>query len=143
MVEYVPFKPSHWSEVELLPSREAGMTCPEGILTSEALGYLVGNSWSCRVDDMTVACGGAVEVWPGRHNAWCYMTDPAMRHIRGITGKAREVLALPKGRIECTVRVDFEPGHKWMKILGFEVETPLLKAYGPYGEDHTGYVRFN
>lgn len=112
-------------------------------MTLEALESLKGNSWSARENDMAIACGGAVEVWPGRYNAWCYMTDRGMRYIRGITQKAKEVLALPKGRIECTVRVDFEPGHKWMKILGFEVETPLMRAYGPYGEDHVGYVRFN
>ena len=40
-----------------------------------------------------------------------------------------------------TVLKDFKQGHRWAKILGFELETPTLRAYGPAGEDHAGYVR--
>lgn len=50
-------------------------------------------------------------------------------------------LAKIRGRIEMTVRADFTKGQRWAQLLGFSVETPVLKNYGPLGEDHTGYVR--
>ena len=60
-----------------------------------------------------------------------------------IAGAVQRALGRVKGRVEFTVRADFEKGHRWAKMLGFTVESPLLRAYGPLGEDHVGYVRFN
>ncbi len=48
-----------------------------------------------------------------------------------------------KGRMEFTVRKDFAAGHVFARLLGFEVETPCMKSYGPFGEDHVGYIRMN
>jgi hypothetical protein len=42
-----------------------------------------------------------------------------------------------------TVRKDFVQGHRWAQMLGFEMETPEMKAYDPQGATHVGYVRFN
>lgn len=104
---------------------------------------LEGNAWSCWAGASVVACGGTIEVWPGRNLAWCLLTRPALGGIRQITNAAAEVVATPLGRVEATVRADYPRGHRWMEILGFELETPLLKQYGPHGEDHVGYVRIN
>jgi hypothetical protein len=41
------------------------------------------------------------------------------------------------------VRADFEMGNRWAKMLGFEVETPLMKNYWPGGIDAVGYVKHN
>lgn len=101
------------------------------------------NSWTGVEDGDPVVCAGTILQWPGRHTAWAYLnpaTGPAM--MRATREVGRKILNV-KGRIEFTVRCDFENGHRWAKLLGFEVETPLLKAYGPDGEDHVGYVRFN
>jgi hypothetical protein len=60
-----------------------------------------------------------------------------------ITKTIRRYLAQVGGRIELTVRADFEAGQRWVRALGFHIETPRLEAFGPEGEDHIGYVRFN
>ena len=44
---------------------------------------------------------------------------------------------------ESTVRRDFALGQRWARMLGFEIETPVLRQFGPEGEDHVGYVKFN
>lgn len=101
------------------------------------------NTWSCLIDGEPVAVGGTIELWPGRHQAWALFVPDAGRYMVLITGAAARTLEKVKGRIEMTVRQDYEKGHRWARMLRFEVETPELKAYGPEGESHVGYVRFN
>ncbi len=141
--ELIPFQAEHWIEVSALPLVEAGMPAPKGVATLEMGEALVGNAWSCKVGDLIVACGGTVQVWKGRNTAWLYMTPFGLPYKHTILKKAKEVLSIPKGRIECTACANLAHRIRWMKFLGFEVESPLLKAYGPFGEDHVGYVRFN
>jgi hypothetical protein len=101
------------------------------------------NCWTVVQDGKPIACGGTLLQWPGRHQAWMYMAPQTSRHMRFITHAVQSGLEKIKGRIEFTVRADFAQGHRWAKMLGFSVETPCLKDYGPEGEDHVGYVRFN
>jgi hypothetical protein len=101
------------------------------------------NSWSAVVDGKPIACGGTICHWPGRHQAWMYMTPQTSGHMRFITRAVQSGLEKVKGRIEFTVRADFPQGQRWAEMLGFGVETPCLKGYGPQGEDHIGYTRFN
>ena len=101
------------------------------------------NSFTLVVNNMPVLCGGTFEQWPGRHVAWAYLNKTTGKHMLWTTRKARDILGAVKGRLEMTVRSDFAAGQRWAKMLGFEVETPRLRQYGPEGEDHIGYVRFN
>lgn len=101
------------------------------------------NSWTAVLDGAPVACGGTLLQWPGRHQAWMYMNEGTGPHMLPLTKAVARALGGVKGRVEFTVRADFAQGHRWARLLGFEVETPLLKGYGPEGEDHVGYVRFN
>jgi hypothetical protein len=103
------------------------------------------NSWTAVVDGEPVACGGTIEQWKGRHNAWTYMSPRSSRHMMLITRAVLRNLETIKGRIELTVVRDFEQGHRWARMLGFSIENPpgILQAFGPLGEDHVGYVRFN
>lgn len=98
-------------------------------------------SYTLVVDGLPIACAGVIRQWPGRYVAWAYLVRGSLRHLPWISQTCRANLATVKGRIEFTVRKDFLPGQRWARELGFEVETPLLRAYGPRGEDHIGYVR--
>jgi hypothetical protein len=137
----VPFRRWHYEWLVAAGDAAEGknMRIAEGIL--EQLERQ--NSWTGVADGDPVVCGGTIAQWPGRHTAWVYLNPaagPAM--VRATREVGRKILDV-RGRIEFTVRCDFRNGHRWAKLLGFEVETPLLKAYGPEGEDHVGYVRFN
>lgn len=103
----------------------------------------VENSWTAVVDGDPVVCAGTLQQWPGRYIAWAYMAQDSGPHMLWLTREAKKGLSKLKGRVELTVRSDFPAGIKWAEMLGFKVETPLLKAYGPSGEDHIGFVRFN
>lgn len=136
----VPFRPWHYAWLVGNPSDgPVSVKISELMLTQMA----VENSWTGVVDGSPIACAGTVRQWPGRHTAWAYLSPETGKHMRWVTKETLIVLAAIKGRIELTVRCDFELGHRWAKMLGFEVETPVMKGFGPFGEDHTGYVRWN
>lgn len=102
------------------------------------------NSYTGIVDGDVVFCAGTIAQWPTRHIGWALLHERLSRaHMLWITREVRAGLARVRGRIEFTVRTDFPQGQRWAEAIGFHVETPLLKAYGPEGEDHVGYVRMN
>jgi hypothetical protein len=101
------------------------------------------NSWTAFVNDDVVACGGTIEVWHGRHLAWAQLNKTSAQHMLFITKAALSALQKVEGRIEMSVQRDFRAGHKWAHMLGFGIETMDMLRYGPNGETHTGYVRFN
>lgn len=101
------------------------------------------NTWTAVVDGVPVAAGGTIELWDRRHQAWAYLGKDARKAIFAISRTAYDVVHRVKGRVECTARLDFLPAQKWAKMLGFEVETPCLRSYGPAGESHIGFVLFN
>ena len=131
----VPFRRWH---VEWLLSGEKSPYDIETLMQMEKQ-----NSWTAVGDGKPVACGGTVLQWPGRSLAWTCMGPESGRHMRWLTREASRVLGAVRGRVEATVRRDFDLGHRWARMLGFAVETPVLEAYGPQGEDHVGYVRMN
>lgn len=100
-------------------------------------------SWTLFYNGNPVCAGGYVPLWPGRYLGWAFLNTLTPKHMLPITRYSRKVMALPVGRVEISVRSDFAPGQRWAELLGFKIETPLLRAYGPKGEDHIGYVRFN
>lgn len=94
-------------------------------------------------DGMPVAAGGTIELWANRHMGWTMLPITSAPHMTAVTREARRRLAAVKGRIEMTVLLSFDAGHRWAELLGFEVETPVLRHYGPDGADFVGYVRIN
>ena len=139
MIELVPFIREHRASLESAGSGENSKFTlkPQLLQTMEAQ-----NSWTIMADGFPVACGGTIEHWPGRHQAWAQVSRHAGPHMKAVTRLSRQVLSLATGRIEMTVRKDFKPGQQWARLLGFSIETPLMPKYGPEGEDHVGYVLF-
>ena len=129
----VPFRLPHWKW--LGPDVEGELDFPP------SPGLELPTSWTAMVDGDPVAIGGTWEVWPGRHIAWAAMNAAVRPHMGYVTAAARRVLDAAEGRVEMTVRKDFEQGHRWARLLGFQVETPELLHYGRKGETHVGYVR--
>ena len=120
---------------------EGGKTYDLGATTLAELE--LGRNWTAVVDGDPVACGGAVEQWPGRNMVWLYSGKMCATHMLWLTREALKIVAAIPGRLELTVRHDFAPGHRWARMLGFEIETPVLRAYAPDGANHVGYSRVN
>lgn len=133
----VPFCSWHVAWLE-----KHGLSEKYGLLSPEVLADLQGSAITVVLDDMPLACGGALEYWPGRSQLWAFLNaEHSPKHMMAITHAARALIRPLKGRIEFTVRRDFDAGHRWARALRFDVETPLLSSFGINGEDHTGYVR--
>ena len=129
----VPFRLPHWKW--LGPHVEGESDFPP------APGLELPTSWTVVVDGDPIAIGGTWPIWPGRHIAWAAVSAKAAPHMLYVTRAAERILRAAPGRIEMTVREDFERGHEWARLLGFKVETPQMLRYGRNGETHVGYVR--
>lgn len=141
ILEVVAFEPEHHTALEADAAPVGGAT---GLVTYPMLRLMASNpSLTLLADGRPVACGGVLQQWPGRYSGWAFLNPSSARHMVAVTRGTRNLLDALVGRIEMTVRVDFHAGHRWAKMLGFEIETPLLRAFGPEGEDHVGYVRLN
>ncbi len=99
------------------------------------------NSWTAVVDGNVIACAGTQQQWPGRHQAWAFMTYATKDHMLWLTRSVREKISLLKGRIDFTVRSDFAAGHRWAELLEFQPEAHF-EQWGPEAESHIQYVRF-
>jgi len=97
--------------------------------------------WAILSDGMPVCVFGFIQIFPRRWELWGLVDLDGFGDTRFAM---REFWRITKGmgRIECTVRVGFEKGHALVKALGFTAEAPLMRGYGPDGEDHVGYVGF-
>lgn len=138
----VPFKRWHYDWLAAAGARaEGGLVSVLDDFTLDQLER--GLSWTGVVDGAPVICAGMMQQWKGRHTAWAYVARGTLPHMAWITEETRKRIAAVPGRVEFTVRKDFRAGQRWAKALGFEVEAPLLRAFGPQGEDHVGFVRVN
>lgn len=135
--QIVPFKRWH---LEWLEARSpAGFAFDDSLRSS----LETQNTWTAVLDGEAIACGGTVMQWPGRHLAWMHLGPHTAKHMLWLTREVKNKLKTVQGRVEMSVRYDFEPGHRWATMLGFWLETPRLTAWGPDGADHSGYVRIN
>ena len=140
-LEVVPFRAWHYSWlVTTGKCTEGGSFQPSSAMLAQ---LEMQNTWTGVVDGDPIVVGGTIVQWPGRYLAWAYFLPGTLKLMPQITMAAERIFSSVTGRIEFTVRRDFRAGQRWARTLGFKVETPVLEAFGPEGEDHVGYVRFN
>lgn len=100
-----------------------------------------GVAWTAEADGQILGIGGLAAQWENRAIAWTLLSGDVGKYFVQLHRAVKDVLVKsPYVRIEATVDVGFEPGHRWMKMLGFEVEG-YLKAYRPDGGDQIMYAR--
>jgi len=89
-----------------------------------------------------VGAGGVAPIYAHRAMAWAFLGANSGPYMHQITRKARQLFELyPAKRIEMLVDYKFDAGHRWAKVLGFEVEAARMRMSGIYGDDETMYVR--
>lgn len=100
------------------------------------------DSWTGWIGWEPIICAGTVPIWLGRYAAWAYLSRRAQRHMPAIHRAVKRYLDEFDGRrLEIAVACDFAAGHRWARMLGFEMEAERMRAYSPLGEDHALYVR--
>ena len=89
-----------------------------------------------------IAAGGCAPIYKHRAIAWAFLGADSGPYMHQITRKARQLFEMyPAERLEMLVNYEFEAGHRWAKVLGFDVEAPRMRKSGIYGDDETMYVR--
>lgn len=87
-----------------------------------------------------VFCAGIMEFWANRGEAWAILDKNCKPYFLQIHNAVRNFLhSCPIKRIEATVDVSFEAGHRWVRALGFELEAPRMTAYRVGGIDAALY----
>ena len=100
-----------------------------------------GLAWTAEHNSKILAIAGVEPQWENRAIAFALIAESAGQFFPAIHKAVRDFLVrAPYRRIEATVDVGFEQGHRWIKMLGFEIEG-YMKAYRPDGADMLLYAR--
>lgn len=92
-------------------------------------------------DGIVWGCAGIIELEPHRCQAWALIRD-GIGHVFPVYHREVHRFLCKSGynRVEMAVRVGFEQGERWGKMLGFELEG-YMKRYYPNGDDAYLYAR--
>lgn len=135
----VPFEPGHLRTLSLQPSQ--AWLGPRLKPEYGASLLKAGPCFTALEGDEVLGCAGVMNMWEGRVMAWALISaDAGKNFIRIFKAIKRFVDSHPADRIEATVDVNFEEGHRLMKMLGFEYEG-LARKYLPDGRDVCLYAR--
>jgi hypothetical protein len=139
MLEVFKFKPADLDELRLQPAQEylAAFVGRPGY--GQEL-VEAGPCYTGRYHGKIVICAGVVNLWQGRGSAWALLAGDAGKCMRQIHREVETFLDnCGIRRVEAYVYPDFEPGHRWARMLGFEREG-LMRAF-QQGADMYMYSR--
>lgn len=92
--------------------------------------------------DEVLGCGGVIEMWEGRAVAWAMLAGNIGNRFLLIHRAVKKFFdTVDYRRIEATVDVGFNPGVRWVEMLGFRLETERMKGFLPNGADAAMYVK--
>lgn len=98
--------------------------------------------YACIANGEVLGVGGVMPQLWGGGLAWAWMSRKWRKHAREATEGVNKILNESDfPRIEVGILVDFKAGHVWAKMLGFELETPVARKWGPDLKDYSIYTR--
>lgn len=134
MIQFVPMTQDHLMAIRAVVAGGEQ-------LTAQVIEDLVDIGGVAAVDGDVLAVAGIMPQWKGSGLGWSFLARGWRRHAKRITREVERYLrASEYHRIETAVKIDFAPGHKWAERLGFYLETPLARKWGPDGEDYSLYA---
>jgi hypothetical protein len=101
-----------------------------------------GPCWSAVHDGQVIACAGLVLYWRGRAGTWCMIGADFPRrawpwlHKQVCRRLAQAVRELRLRRVEAEALAGWQPGARWLRLLGFSPEGDM-PAFGHDGADYT------
>lgn len=140
MMVKVPFLSVHLDDIALQAGQHDMVEFLEQDGYAEML-EAVDGSYSVFKDGVLMGCGGLASQGNGRALAWTLITAMCEgTDMIAVTKIVRDAIVNSKyRRIEAIVRGDFEAGHKWMRLLGFKLETEHGMA-GWFNDGEKGYL---
>lgn len=135
----VPYQAEHFERLRIQDAQ-----AKEYLAVSGAQAKALENEYAFTALDgeVVLGCGGLYEINQCRGLVWAYVGSEAGKHFTAIHRAVKSFLDIaPHPRIEADVAYDFAPGHRWIKLLGFELETACRKNFFPDGGAAACYVR--
>lgn len=134
-----PYKAEHLLDFQL----QEGQLYSTPAITPEYAKMLEGQfSFAGIHEGKVLAVGGVMELWENRALVWLMVDRHAGPHFVSIHKAVKRLLdAVPYPRLEADTPCEFEPGHRWLKMLGFELEAPRMRSYRVDGGDSALYAR--
>ncbi|TQV80771.1 GNAT family acetyltransferase [Denitrobaculum tricleocarpae] len=100
-----------------------------------------GNAFTAIKGGRVLGCAGVELIWANRGIAWSLLGKMTGPEMLGIHRRVSEFLNKQSlRRIEMTVDAAHTAGHRWARMLGFQLEG-RLQAYTPEGRDCDLYAR--
>lgn len=139
-VEFRPCKPGHFEFIEVQEQQRQELAFVVSTDHKETLcSHVAISAW---LGNKCLGAAGFVPMFSHRAIAWALIAHDIGPALVPVSRKIRHIIALdPTPRIEMTVDVDFEAGHKWAKLLGMKQETEALKYFGALGNSEIMYAR--
>jgi hypothetical protein len=136
MITIDRFKPE---DIEAIEKQD----CQADVTQEQAFVLSGYESWTIRLDGAIVACGGVVPFWANRFLMWSQLSKSITpRGMVLLTRAVCRYLKILTGRVEALIVDGHANGHRWVKLLGFTLETPkAMKGVLPNGEDAYMYAR--
>ena len=109
-----------------------------------ALAQSLEGEWSFTAthEGRIIGCGGLITLWENRALAWSYLSSRIEHQFIPLHRFTDHILTQSGvTRIEAYVACNFKNAHRWVKLLGFECEAPLMRKHSPDGRDHALYAR--
>jgi len=140
-MDVVEFKGDHILNMDL----QNGQAYLSDWLTPAQAHLLERDGWGYTgvVNGIPIASAGVLPMWQGRGMAWAYISNAAAKErflsVHRAVSRFLDMCYLQ--RIEMTVDCEFEEGHRWARMLGFNMEAERMVAYRPDGGDCSLYAR--
>lgn len=142
-MKIVRFLPRHLFELPRLQPAQASLA--QTLRLEPDFGpslALAGPCFTVLRDERPVACGGAHEFHARRAELWGLLSVECAPVLRPMTSAVRGWIdQCAYTRLEINVATDFAAGHRWARMLGFQVEGPEKLAFTPDGAGAIPYVR--
>ena len=127
----VPFRAEHLFQVQV---QRADAFAAEYISPEAALAMEQHVAFSVLEGEAVLGCAGVVSPWPGRGMMWALFSEDIGPHFVAVHWFARRFIRdCGIRRLEATVAVEFESGHRWARLLGFRQEIKRMEGYLPTG----------
>ena len=135
----IPFEAEHLETLALQPSQASFL---QNFDKSYAPALKAGGPCFTAVKDgVILGCAGLTKQWDNRAIAWALLSSNIDQNFVNIHRAALRYFDVTEfKRVEAFVDANFDAGHRWIKMLGFEREG-YMRSFTPEGNDAVLYAR--
>lgn len=132
---WVPFQAGHVSVMNVQAQNFQTISRSVDVMTMLEHQARHGHAITAILHGRPVACFGAVHIWNGVEEMWCFIEERGRKYPKTLTRAAiayRDFRVLSKNlhRLQIVVRCNDLRAVRWGCAIGFEIEG-LMKKYGP------------